>query len=68
MPLSVSYAGRGTRTRSNAAGLVFGHFGDRIGRKQMLLLTLLIMGLGTALMGPPMAARAQAAAAHGGVP
>src|SRR6195952_5021643 len=32
-------------------GLVFGHFGDRIGRKQMLLLTLLIMGLGTALIG-----------------
>jgi MFS family permease len=32
-------------------GLVFGHFGDRMGRKQMLLLTLLIMGLGTALIG-----------------
>ena len=32
-------------------GLVFGHFGDRIGRKQMLLLTLLIMGVGTALIG-----------------
>ena len=32
-------------------GLIFGHFGDRIGRKQMLLLTLLIMGLGTALIG-----------------
>ena len=25
-------------------GVVFGHFGDRIGRKTMLLLTLLIMG------------------------
>jgi GNAT superfamily N-acetyltransferase len=31
-------------------GLVFGHYGDRIGRKQMLLLTLVIMGVGTALM------------------
>ena len=32
-------------------GLLFGHFGDRIGRKQMLILTLLIMGVGTALIG-----------------
>ncbi|WP_110182172.1 MFS transporter [Nocardioides solisilvae] len=32
-------------------GVVFGHFGDRIGRKQMLLLTLLIMGVGTVLIG-----------------
>lgn len=32
-------------------GLVFGHFGDRIGRKKMLILTLLIMGVGTALIG-----------------
>src|ERR1700712_1737700 len=32
-------------------GIIFGHFGDRIGRKKMLLLTLLIMGLGTALIG-----------------
>lgn len=32
-------------------GIIFGHFGDRIGRKQMLLLTLLIMGVGTALIG-----------------
>ena len=32
-------------------GLVFGHFGDRIGRKQMLILTLEIMGAGTALIG-----------------
>src|SRR5919108_4395122 len=26
-------------------GIVFGHFGDRIGRKAMLVLTLLIMGI-----------------------
>src|SRR5215218_9690559 len=32
-------------------GLIFGHFGDRIGRKRMLLMTLLIMGVGTALIG-----------------
>jgi MHS family shikimate/dehydroshikimate transporter-like MFS transporter len=32
-------------------GLIFGHFGDRIGRKKMLILTLLIMGVGTALIG-----------------
>src|SRR6476619_4250508 len=32
-------------------GLLFGHFGDRIGRKRMLLLTLLIMGAGTAAIG-----------------
>src|SRR5438105_9354187 len=31
--------------------LVFGHFGDRIGRKTMLILTLLIMGLGTFFIG-----------------
>jgi metabolite-proton symporter len=36
-------------------GMVFGHYGDRIGRKTMLYLTLLIMGLGTTLIGflPP---------------
>ncbi len=32
-------------------GLIFGHFGDRIGRKTMLLLTLFIMGAGTAAIG-----------------
>src|SRR6202167_1784609 len=29
-------------------GVIFGHFGDRIGRKSMLVLTLLIMGVATA--------------------
>lgn len=33
------------------AGVIFGHFGDRIGRKKMLILTLLIMGVGTFLIG-----------------
>src|ERR1700737_1123016 len=32
-------------------GVVFGHFGDRIGRKTMLFLTLLIMGTSTFLVG-----------------
>lgn len=32
-------------------GLVFGHFGDRIGRKKTLALTMFIMGIATALMG-----------------
>ncbi len=29
-------------------GVVFGHYGDRIGRKRMLILTVLIMGTSTA--------------------
>jgi metabolite-proton symporter len=32
-------------------GIVCGHFGDRIGRKSMLVLTLLIMGVATFLIG-----------------
>ncbi|MGW5382737.1 MFS transporter [Nocardia sp. NPDC003963] len=32
-------------------GLVFGHIGDRIGRKRTLALTMAIMGVSTALMG-----------------
>src|SRR6476660_1588354 len=32
-------------------GIIFGHFGDRVGRKQMLLMTLVIMGVGTAAIG-----------------
>ena len=32
-------------------GIIFGHFGDRIGRKTMLYLTLLIMGIATAAIG-----------------
>ncbi len=36
-------------------GIIFGHFGDRIGRKNMLVLTLVIMGVATVLIGclPP---------------
>lgn len=32
-------------------GIVFGHFGDRIGRKRMLVLTMIIMGSATTLIG-----------------
>ena len=32
-------------------GIVFGHFGDRIGRKRLLMLSLVLMGLATAAIG-----------------
>ena len=32
-------------------GIVFGHFGDRVGRKSMLLVTLVMMGVPTILIG-----------------
>jgi MFS transporter, MHS family, shikimate and dehydroshikimate transport protein len=32
-------------------GAIFGHFGDKIGRKTMLMLTMIIMGAGTFLIG-----------------
>jgi MHS family shikimate/dehydroshikimate transporter-like MFS transporter len=32
-------------------GVIFGHFGDRIGRKAILIVTLLVMGIGTFLIG-----------------
>jgi metabolite-proton symporter len=32
-------------------GIVFGHFGDRIGRKSMLLVTLLLMGIPSMVIG-----------------
>lgn len=31
--------------------IVFGHFGDRVGRKSVLVITLMIMGIGTFLIG-----------------
>jgi MFS family permease len=36
-------------------GMVFGHFGDRLGRKRMLVLAMLLMGAATTLIGllPP---------------
>ncbi len=32
-------------------GIVFGHFGDRLGRRSMLVLSLMLMGIGTCLVG-----------------
>ena len=32
-------------------GVVFGHFGDRLGRKRMLVMTVMMMGVSTALIG-----------------
>jgi MHS family shikimate/dehydroshikimate transporter-like MFS transporter len=32
-------------------GIIFGHFGDRIGRKSMLLVTLMLMGIPTVIIG-----------------
>ncbi|WP_053129466.1 MFS transporter [Pseudomonas sp. MIACH] len=33
------------------AGMVFGHLGDRLGRKKMLLVTIVLMGLATTCIG-----------------
>ena len=33
-------------------GIVFGHFGDRIGRKGALMVSLLVMGIATFCVGP----------------
>lgn len=32
-------------------GIVFGHFGDKLGRKRMLMITVWMMGIATALIG-----------------
>ena len=32
-------------------GVIFGHFGDKLGRKSMLIITLMIMGVATFLIG-----------------
>ncbi|MFJ4394913.1 MFS transporter [Pseudomonas sp. NPDC089396] len=32
-------------------GVIFGHFGDKIGRKSMLIMTMMIMGVATFLIG-----------------
>jgi MHS family shikimate/dehydroshikimate transporter-like MFS transporter len=32
-------------------GVIFGHFGDRLGRKSMLVITLMMMGISTFLVG-----------------
>lgn len=54
-PLTGTLASFGTYAVGFAArpigGIVCGHYGDRIGRRSMLVLTLLIMGVATFLIG-----------------
>ncbi len=54
-PLAGTLAAFGTYAVGFAArplgGIVFGHYGDKIGRKNMLVLALLIMGVATFVMG-----------------
>ena len=54
-PLMGTLAAFGTYTVGFVArpigGIVIGHYGDRVGRKSMLVLTLIIMGLATFLIG-----------------
>lgn len=54
-PLTGTMAALGTYAVGFAArpigGIICGHFGDRVGRKSMLVITLLIMGIGTFLIG-----------------
>ena len=54
-PLTGTLAALGTYAVGFAArpvgGIICGHFGDRIGRRSMLVITLLIMGIATFLIG-----------------
>jgi metabolite-proton symporter len=54
-PLTGTMAALGTYAVGFAArpigGIICGHFGDRVGRKSVLIITLLIMGIGTFLIG-----------------
>jgi MFS transporter, MHS family, shikimate and dehydroshikimate transport protein len=54
-PLTGTLASYGTYAVGFAArplgGIVCGHFGDRVGRKAMLIFTLLLMGIATTLIG-----------------
>lgn len=54
-PLTGTLASFGTYAVGFAArpigGIVCGHYGDRIGRKSMLIFTLLVMGIATFLIG-----------------
>src|SRR5215510_16347223 len=58
-PESTVYAGRLESFATYAVGFaarpvgaaIFGHWGDRIGRKATLIITLLLMGISTAIVG-----------------
>ena len=47
--------------------IVLSHFGDRVGRKSMLILTLVTMGVGTMLIGLSVLIRSEHIAPRGGV-
>ena len=54
-PLAATVASYGTFAAGYIArplgGVIFGHFGDRLGRKKMLILSTLIMGVASTLIG-----------------
>ncbi|MFI7705080.1 MFS transporter [Nonomuraea sp. NPDC049480] len=54
-PLAATVASLGTFATGYLArpvgGVVFGHFGDRLGRKRMLVLTMVLMGVASFLIG-----------------
>ncbi|TKK89736.1 MHS family MFS transporter [Herbidospora galbida] len=54
-PLTATVASFGTFATGYLArplgGMIFGHFGDRLGRKRMLVLTMTLMGLASFLIG-----------------
>ncbi|MFB6675398.1 MFS transporter [Streptomyces sp. NPDC056390] len=54
-PLVGTIAAFGTNAAGFVArplgGVIFGHYGDRVGRKSMLVITLMIMGVSTFLIG-----------------
>ncbi|MEU8383195.1 MFS transporter [Streptosporangium sp. NPDC048865] len=54
-PLAATVASFGTFATGYLArplgGVIFGHFGDRLGRKRMLILTMTLMGLASFLIG-----------------
>ena len=46
-------------------GIIFGHFGDRLGRKRMLMMTVWMMGIATACIGLLPSFRDSPSAANG---
>ncbi|MEV4218521.1 MFS transporter [Nonomuraea sp. NPDC049725] len=54
-PLAATVASLGTFATGYLArplgGVIFGHFGDRLGRKRMLILTMVLMGVASFLIG-----------------
>jgi MFS family permease len=54
-PLAATVASFGTLATGYFArplgGILFGHYGDRIGRKKMLILSMILMGVGSTLIG-----------------